>query len=77
MTASTQKILDEALNLPKEERAGLIEALAESLDLPPGELSPEWQREISDRIAQIERGDVKTVPWSEVRARVDASLKSE
>lgn len=77
MTASTQKILDEALTLPKEEREVLIEALAESLDLPPDELSPEWQREISDRIAQIERGDVTTVPWAEVQARVDASLKTE
>lgn len=77
MTASTQKILDEALNLPKEEREILVQALAESLDLSPAELSPEWQREISDRIAQIERGDVKTVPWAEVQARVDSALKSE
>jgi putative addiction module component (TIGR02574 family) len=77
VTTSAQKILDEALNLPKEEREGLIEALAESLDLSPTELSPEWQREVSGRIAQIERGDVQTVPWSEVRARADATLKSE
>jgi putative addiction module component (TIGR02574 family) len=77
VTASAKKILDEALNLPKEEREGLIEALAESLDLSPTELSPEWQREVSGRIAQIERGDVKTAPWTEVQARVDASLKSE
>ena len=75
LTASTQKILEEALSLPKEDREGLIEALAQSLDLSPVELSPEWKHEIADRIAQIERGDVKTVPWREVQARVDASLK--
>ena len=77
MTALAQKLLDEALNLPKEERKGLIEALAESLDLSPAEISPEWQREVAGRIAQIESGDVKTVPWSEVRASVDASLDRE
>lgn len=77
MTTRAQKILDEALSLPKDERHGLIEALAESLDLSAAELSPEWQSEIKSRIAQIESGDIELVSWSEIRADVDAQLKGE
>ncbi len=38
VTARAQKILDEALRLPKDERHELIEALAESLDLSWSEI---------------------------------------
>ncbi|MBL4636753.1 MAG: addiction module protein [Kofleriaceae bacterium] len=74
MTALAQKILDEALSLPKDERHRLIEALAESLDLSATEFSPEWHGEIKSRIAQIESGDVELVSWSEIRADVDTQL---
>lgn len=55
MTPATQRILDEALSLPPEDREKLLEALSDSL--APAELSQEWQAEIADRIRQIDRGD--------------------
>ncbi|MBL4635337.1 MAG: addiction module protein [Kofleriaceae bacterium] len=46
------------------------------LDLSATELSPEWQSEITNRIAQIESGDIELVSWKEIRADVDAQLQS-
>lgn len=67
---AARKLLDEALALPAEERAALVDALSESLE--PIDLSPEWHAEIQRRIDAIERGDTKLVPWDDVRARLRA-----
>ncbi len=71
MTAA-KKILDQALALPADERAALVDALSASLE--EGELSVAWKTEIARRIDAIERGDAKTVPWEEVRAEIRAKL---
>ncbi len=75
MTDSARKILDEALGLPEEQREALVEALTDSLNLSPVEIDPEWKAEIHSRIAQIERGDVEPVSWSEVKRDMDDLLK--
>lgn len=74
MTSTAKKILDEALSLPAEEREELVAALSDSLDSEAVALSPEWTAEIGDRIARIEHGEVKPVPWNEVEARIKQSL---
>ena len=51
-----------------------MEALSDSLDPEAVELSPEWISEIRNRIAQIESGEAKTIPWDEVKARIRKSL---
>lgn len=72
MTSAANKVLEEALSLSEDERAEIIEALSESL--MPVELSPEWQTEIKSRIAQLESGEVKPIPWDEVESRIRKSL---
>ena len=74
VTSATKKILDDALALPENEREALVEALSDSLDPEAVELSPEWTSEIRSRIAQIESGEAKTIPWDEVDARIKTSL---
>lgn len=74
VTSTAKKILDEALALPDDERAALMEALSDSFEPEPVELSPEWKVEIESRIAQIERGEVETVPWDEVEAKIRRTL---
>lgn len=69
---AARKLLDEALALPPDERAALVDALSESLE--PIEVSPEWADEIRRRIEAIERGEAKLVPWDEVRARLRAKI---
>lgn len=66
------EILDEALALPPEERAALVDALSASLE--PVEVSAEWQSEIRRRIEAIERGEAELVSWNDVRARPQAKI---
>ena len=65
------KILDEALRLPAEARAAIADSLIDSLD---GEVDPDaedaWQREIRERIKNLDSGVTKTVPWVEARKAI-------
>jgi putative addiction module component (TIGR02574 family) len=72
MTTAT-KILDQALHLPTTERALIAERLISSLDRtvdPAPEVELAWQKEISRRLAQIDSGEVKCIPWEEARDRL-------
>jgi putative addiction module component (TIGR02574 family) len=73
-TSAAQEIIEEAKKLPPDERQALAEALWDSLESEPTSLSPEWTAEVSSRIAQLERGEVKAVPWSEVEATIRRTL---
>jgi putative addiction module component (TIGR02574 family) len=74
MMAAARDLLEEAKKLPDDERQELAEALLDSLESEPASLSPEWTAEVSNRIAQLERGEVKAVPWSEVEATIRRTL---
>ena len=64
-----QSILSSASQLPIDERLDLIDALWQTVPeeaLPP--LSVEWLAEIQRRSAEIDTGNVKTIPWEQVRS---------
>jgi putative addiction module component (TIGR02574 family) len=69
------ELLKKALTLPAQDRATLASSLIDSLD-EIDELSAQtaWNDEIARRIADLESGKAKTVPWDEVRRRVHAKL---
>lgn len=69
---SADEILEDALALPVEARARLAGSLIESLDEDAVDEQAEelWSAEISRRIADIDAGRVKLVPWSDVRKRL-------
>lgn len=75
MTSAAKKVLEEALALPSEDRAKLVEALADSLDAAEIELSPAWTSEIERRVEAIERGESRLIPGDEVDARLRAVLE--
>jgi putative addiction module component (TIGR02574 family) len=69
------ELLKHALTLSEKERAELASSLIDSLDPavdPDAELA--WQEEIARRLAGIENGNVKTIPWEEVRRKGKAIL---
>jgi putative addiction module component (TIGR02574 family) len=71
MKSSHKKVVDEALRLPAAARAALAGHLIDSLDnsVDKGaELA--WDREIARRIADLDKGKVKTVPWSVARRQI-------
>ncbi len=74
MGSEARKILEQALALPSEERASLLEALGESLEPGNDTLSPEWKSEIESRIAAVERGESKLISGDEVEARLLQAL---
>ena len=74
MTSTSKKILNEALALPEEDRAALVDALNESLETPENDLRPEWKAEITRRIEAVERGESRLIPGDEVEARIRATL---
>lgn len=75
MKRTPDEILAEALDLPAETRAHLVESLISSLDesgedVDPAELEREWLAEASRRAAQIDASAVQTRPAAAVfRAR--------
>ena len=59
------RLLEEALNLPVNERADLVERLLSSLDPAEPEIEKRWAREVEDSIDALERRDLGTISAEE------------
>ncbi len=71
MSDVENKVFEEALSLPSEERIGLIHKLLMSLNLPiRAEIDRLWAEEAERRVSQIEQGDVELIPGDEVFSRI-------
>ncbi len=71
LTAIANKVFEEALSLPSDERVSLVEKLLTSLNLPiQAEIDRLWVEEAERRVSQIERGDVELIPGDEVFAKI-------
>lgn len=70
MSSEALELLERAKKLSRDERKALAEAIWDTLEDEPASLSPEWTAEVNSRIAQLESGEVKAVPWSEVEAQL-------
>ncbi len=63
--------MEDALKLDVSERAELVAELLASLDAEVDEdAEVAWAAEIERRMSDFRAGNVKTIPWSEVRARL-------
>lgn len=77
MTHDATELLKRALALNAEERAELAGSLLESLDGvhdDPEAVEAAWNQEIARRIADLDSGKAKTIPWEEVRRRTSTKL---
>jgi len=71
MTAELIALFEQASELPPSERAELAGLLLESLESQPEEgVEEAWASEIERRIADLDSGAVKTVPWETVKAKL-------
>jgi putative addiction module component (TIGR02574 family) len=75
MTSEVAKLLEQALALSIEEQEALADSLISSLGgkVDEGVLAA-WDEEIKKRIADLDSGRAKTIPWTEVRERNLAKL---
>jgi len=78
MTRNVARLFDEASQLPESDRADLAARLLESLHGEPDEdVEAAWAEEVERRVRQIEAGEVRTIPWEEVRAKLHARLNEK
>lgn len=75
MSEQVSELLKKALTLPAEARAALAGSLLDSLDETVDESAEEeWNKEIARRIAELDSGKVKPIPWAEARRQITALL---
>jgi putative addiction module component (TIGR02574 family) len=71
MQRDLRKLFREVFELPESERATLAGLLIESLEPPPDpDVEELWAIEAEKRWREIESGNVQTIPWEEVRAKL-------
>lgn len=68
MTQTAKAILHQALGLPSNDRAALVEGLIASLDKPDPELDAMWLKEAEDRLAAYHTGELSAVDAEQVFA---------
>jgi putative addiction module component (TIGR02574 family) len=70
-------LLQQALQLPAEERLALASELLESIEGPENsEWSAAWAAELDRRVRDLENGSAKTIPWEQVKAEIQARLRA-
>ena len=78
MARTLQEIYRDAAQLPDRERAELAGMLLESLDDEPDPgVEAAWAEEVERRIRQVDSGEVKLIPWEQVRAELFARANDE
>lgn len=71
MERHAAEVLRDALALPLEARAALIDSLIESLDdSVDGGAAAAWQEETARRVQQIDSGAMAPIPWQAARHRL-------
>ena len=75
--AAVKNLRREALNLSREERAGLARELIESLDaVRDDDAERAWLDEAERRAGEVDSGDAKVEDWVEVRERIAMKLRA-
>jgi putative addiction module component (TIGR02574 family) len=71
MIRTVEELYESASELPAEDRAELAGRLLESIEGEADEgVEEAWAAEIERRMADYRAGRVKTISWSDVRARL-------
>ena len=75
MSLTTERILEDVLSLPENQRAELAMRLLQSLDR---EIDPDaeeaWAAEIERRCAAVDAGEITLSDWHDVRRRLEKEL---
>ena len=74
MTALAEKIYDEVLDLPSDERLGLIDKLLESITPAAQSIQDAWVKEAEKRLQEYKAGHVETIPGEKVFSKIYGRL---
>lgn len=76
MSNLANKIVEQALLLPRDDRAELVEKLLQSLNTPlQEEMDKLWAEEAEKRVKEVEEGKVKVLDGEQVIKEVKTRLK--
>ena len=67
---NTKTLINEAVSLPVEERAMMVDSLLKSLNQPESEIDKKWTEVAMRRLAELRSGRVAGLPANEVFANV-------
>jgi len=66
MSELAEKLIEQALDLPPDERARVAEQLLSSLEPELSPIDHLWAIEAEDRLDAFERGEIESIPAEEV-----------
>ena len=73
----TDELRQRALQLPADERLALATELLDSVEGPEdAEWAAAWAAELDRRLRELDSGSTKTIPWEQVKAEIQARLRS-
>lgn len=67
---NTKQLIDEAVSLPVEERALIVDSLLRSLNQPESKIDKHWAMEAKLRLSELRSGHVGAIPGNEVFDKV-------
>ena len=66
----TSELIDEAVSLPLEERAKVVDSLLLSMNAPDQEATSAWLARARRRLAELRDGSVAPVPGEQIFERI-------
>lgn len=63
---NTKELIEQAIALPVEERALVVDSLLRSLNPPQSEIDIQWAAEAKRRLAELRSGKVEAIPGEAV-----------
>lgn len=66
----TKELISEAISLPVEERALIVDSILRSLNPTESEIDQKWASVAKNRLEELRSGEVKVVPGDEVFKKI-------
>lgn len=73
---NTQDLIAEAISLPVEGRAMVVDSLLRSLNPPESDIDKKWVAVAKERLAELRSGQVQAVPGDEVFKKISKRFSS-
>jgi len=65
-----KELIAEAISLPVEERAIVVDSILRSLNSPEDDIDRQWIAEAERRLEEVHTGRVKAIPGDQVFAQI-------
>jgi hypothetical protein len=75
MPSTLEKLREDLLSLPSEQRQSLIASVTEGPDGVPVALHPAWPAELRFRSEEYRAGRMEGIPWEEYEKELDEPVK--